>query len=178
MSILRGLATFVRSDTATALVKRFVKDTLVSGCATLCVSLALSSITKTVVPAPAPRPEARRAVEVAPVQPVPEMARSMVTRVDRPGLAGVSAAGDAAGQSSRRAATAEDNVSRERPRRAAVVAPRPAPAAPIVLASPVVPVSVAATPTAPQPARIVFSTGRGKPPKWIDGKDRNLFRIG
>ena len=21
-------------------------------------------------------------------------------------------------------------------------------------------------------------TGRGKPPKWIDGKDRNLFRIG
>ena len=28
------------------------------------------------------------------------------------------------------------------------------------------------------PATGATWTGRGKPPKWIDGKDRNLFRIG
>lgn len=138
------LARFVRGRTAIGMFKRFLKDTLVSGCATLCVSMALSSITKTVVPLPTPRPEAARAVPVEQVQPLRESAQSAVfVPADQTRSVTSVAVGTGSPDAARAAAMPADApAAKERPRRTAASQP----------ASQFVPASRAA-----EPVRIVHA---------------------
>jgi hypothetical protein len=134
---MRFLAKFVPGETAIGLFKRFVKDSLVSGCATLCVSLALSSITKTVVPSAALRPEAARVVEIEQVQPLRETARAAVpVPADQVrGLTAVAVETEALDPARPSAAAAEGNAQKARPRRTSASAPEPVQAPQIVLAA-------------------------------------------
>jgi hypothetical protein len=69
------MARLLRADTAKDMLKRILKDTLVSGSATLCVTLALSGLTRTsVTPAAPPVTEIRRVIEVEQVRPIRDLA--------------------------------------------------------------------------------------------------------
>jgi hypothetical protein len=68
---MQWMAKLPRREAAAGLVKRILKDTLVSGTATICASLALSAITKTTEPPAQPTPEIIHAVEIEPVRPMP-----------------------------------------------------------------------------------------------------------
>ncbi len=72
---MRFIARFLRGEAAGGLLKRFVKDTLVSGCATLCVSMALSGITKNMTLSPGAHPSVpvEDAVEIEPLQPIRDL---------------------------------------------------------------------------------------------------------
>lgn len=121
---MQVFARFVRGETAVGIFKRFLKDTLVSGCATLCVSLALSSITKTVVPSAAPRPEAARAVEVEQVHPRESVQPAVLVPADQTRALTSVAVGTQASDIVSRTVPSEATPPKDRSRRAA--APQPA----------------------------------------------------
>lgn len=123
---MQFLARFVRGETAVGMFKRFLKDTMVSGCATLCVSLALSNITKTMVPSATPRPEAVRTAEVEPVQPLRETAQpTLFVPADQGRSLTSVAVGTEVRDAAQRGTIPADNAApKDRPRRTAVPAPQ------------------------------------------------------
>lgn len=168
------LATLLRAETAKDLIKRIMKDTLVSGTATLCVSLALSGLTRTVPQAAPPVTEIRRVVEVEQVRPIRDLSAGQA----RPAAAKMQKAG--AGVESE-TSSMRATASKETPRSRRPVA---APLAPVQAAKPETPVVrlASAEPAASAPLDILAVARRpdAKPESgergWLIGPAVSLMR--